>query len=53
MNNKHHIDCIGEDFKLHVCTPDASRTKCGIKIRVKNPPKEEKISLYSCYECTY
>lgn len=48
-----YIRCIGVDDKIHVCLPDATTCKCGVKIKRKKLFKNDNINRFSCYECTY
>lgn len=47
------IDCIGEDFKLHICKPNEKVCKCGIKVKNKKLQDKDYEKYYSCYECSY
>lgn len=47
------IPCIGQDRKVHVCTADATHTKCGVKVILKKVSTRDRTMLFSCYECTY
>lgn len=47
------IECIGMDRKMHVCEPHELFTKCGVGVLKKKVADQERIKLFSCYECTY
>jgi hypothetical protein len=50
---QNQLDCIGVDNKLHICTSWESKTNCGIEVKQKNVSPKDRVTYFSCYECTY
>ena len=46
----HWIDCVGEDWKNHICRPHDKKIICGLQIIEKNP---KQLMEFSCYECIF
>ena len=47
------IDCIGIDYKIHVCQPHLNVCECGVKVKRKKITLQDWDKYFSCYECSY
>jgi len=47
------VRCLGEDRKIHRCTPDSGTALCGVLVINKKLNDGDASQYFSCYECTY